>query len=296
MDQAAAACGIISTAAKNPVTMVPAHHRNIRPFAPALSLRVLSVAAILMLLLGACATTDWETAPTESPGTVPEATTAFARGDFAAAAAAWESEALTAAPDRVAPLRISAADAWLLAGDVDSAERALRGVSKADLSEADRSRLNLVLADLSLRALRPAEADVLLQQAASALPAASQGRYRDLREQTQRMLSGPASMGLAIARQIGDNMRYYDPAAAVELMRALETVTSSELSVRAENPRVDQQWAGWLHLALAIRQNLVNPDDVADAMASWKLRYPFHLLTENEALDTWLRAGSGWPV
>lgn len=269
---------------------------TIRPAARTPSPWTVAAAVILTLLLGACATTDWGTAPSQPSGTAEEAATAFAREDYAAAAAAWESEALTAAPERAATLRISAADAWLLAGDVSRAERALRGVSKADVAAADRSRLNLVLADLALRAMRPAEADVLLQQAASTLPDASQGRYRDLRRRMQRVLSEPASMGLALARQIGDDMQTYDPAATVALMRALENVTSGELSVRAENPRVDQQWAGWLHLALAIRQNLVIPDGVVDAMASWKLRYPYHLLTENEALDTWLRYRQGFAV
>ena len=269
---------------------MPASRSSIaHPAACAAAIRNSLAAALLACLLAACGTTGWEAeAPVES-AIVPEAAAAFAGGDYSTAAAAWESEALTAPPDRAAILRVSAADAWLLAGRADDAERALRGVSKAGLAPADQSRLNLVLADLALWAARPDEAESLLQQASGALPVSSRGRYRELGERARQMRSSPASMGLARARQIAGTMRSYDPAAAVELMRALENVSSGELSIRSANPRDDQQWVGWLDLALVIRRNLVIPDRVGLDVGQWKLRYPYHLLAETEALDTWLQ-------
>jgi len=246
-------------------------------------------AVMLAILVASCGTTGWEVESPTGPTAAPDARADFARGDYPAAAAAWESEALTAAPDRAGMLRVSAADAWLLADEPANAERALHGVSKAELPPADQARLNLVLADLALRAAHPDEADALLRQAADALPAASRGRYNDLQARTRQMLSGPASMGLARADRISSDMQFYDPVAAIELMRALEAVSSSELSIRADNPRADRQWVGWLDLALVIRQNLVIPDGITPAVGAWKLRYPYHLLTESEALDTWLR-------
>jgi outer membrane PBP1 activator LpoA protein len=261
----------------------------IRPATPAAAVRNGLAAALLTCLVTACSTTGWEAETPAGSAIVPEAVAAFAGGDYATAAAAWESEALTAAPDQAAVLRVNAADAWLLAGRAQDAERALRGVSKANLAPADQSRLNLVLADLALWAARPDEAESLLQQASTALPVSSRGRYRDLQERTRQMRSSPSSMGLARARQIAGSMRSYDPAAAVELMRALETVSSGELSVRATNPRDDQQWVGWLDLALVIRHNLVIPDNVGPDVGQWKRRYPYHMLTETEALDSWLR-------
>jgi hypothetical protein len=278
MNQAAAACGIISGIAMSRVSM-PGHIPQL----------VRITAALLTILITACSTTGWEVEPPDSTATAPEAATAFARGDYATAAAAWESEALTATPDRAAALRVSAADSWLLAGDVARAEHALRGVSKVGLQPADQARLDLVLADLALRAARPDEADALLQQATGALPASSRDRYNTLQAQTRQMLSGPASMALARTRQISGDMQFYNPGAAVELMRALEDVSSGELSIRSENPRADRQLIGWLDLALVIRQNLVIPDGISTAVAAWKMRHPYHLLTETEALDTWLR-------
>jgi len=268
---------------------MPGNRSHHIPLTVAAAIRNRLAAALLTCLVAACGTTGWEAeAPVKSP-VAPEAAAAFAGGDYAAAAAAWESEALTAPPDLAATLRVNAADAWLLAGRAADAERALRGVAKADLAPPDEARLNLVLADLALWAARPDEAEVLLQQAASALPASSQGRYRDLQERSRNMRSNPASMGLARARQLAGGMQSYDATVAVELMQSLENVSSGELSVRAANPRVDQQWVGWLDLALVIRSNLVIPDAAERDVGAWKRRHPYHMLTESEALDTWLR-------
>jgi len=256
--------------------------RNRRTWQP------LRLAAVLLLvLLTACSTPEIK-APTAQESR-SDASAAFGRGDYAGAARAWQDEALQAPPEQAAALQVRAADAWLLADDADSAEQALRGVAKTGLSPADMARLDLVLADLALRATRPDEADLLLRQAATALPAASMRRYRDLQERTQQMLAGPASRGLARAAQISGDMAFYNPDAAVEVMRALEDVSSSELSVRAANPRAERQFVGWLDLALVSRQNLVGGDAIGPAMAGWKARHPYHLLSEGEALDTWLR-------
>jgi len=250
--------------------------------------RALLLAACLPLaLLTACSTPDFK--PPIEQAARSDASAAFARGDYAEAARAWQAEAVQAPPEQAAALQVRAADAWLLAGSADSAQQALRGVDKTRLSTADQARLDLVLADLALRAARPDEADVLLRQAAGALPAASMGRYRELQEQTRQMLAGPASRGLARAAQISGDMAFYNPDAAVEVLRALESVSSSELSVRAANPRAERQFVGWLDLALVSRQNLVGGEAIGPAMTGWKARHPYHLLTEGEALDTWLR-------
>jgi len=242
-----------------------------------------------MALAAACTAVGPTRTPPAPEGPQTAAATAYERGDYPTAAMAWESAARQAPADEAQGIRVSAADAWTLAGELAAAERVLSEISKADLSPADRSRLDLVLADLALRALRPGEADALLQQAAKDLPASAQDRYNSLQSQTRLMLTGSMSMGLARAAQIGSEMRFYDPGQSIELMRALETVSSGELAIRADNPRADRQFVGWLDLALVIRQNLVVPDGVSAAVAAWKSRYPYHLLDQSDALDTWLR-------
>lgn len=258
--------------------------------------RATILASVLLTLLAACGVTP--PAPVSEPRSVAvaEAAAAFERGAYEEAAIAWQREALNAAPAAAAALRVRAADAWLLAARPDDAEGLLRWVSRDDLAPADRARLDLVLADLALRNNRADEAEAALARAAEALPAASRDRYRALLARLQEQLERPGARKLAEAARLVGAMGRYDPAAALELMRVLESVSSRELSVRALNPRAERQLTGWLDLALVIRQNLVNPEDVGDAVAAWKARHPQHLLGESQALDTWLRYRQTFPV
>ena len=73
---------------------------------------------------------------------------------------------------------------------------------------------------------------------------------------------------------------------SVELIRSLERVSSGDLAIRAENPRGERHLTGWLDLALVIRQYLVVPMGVTNAMADWKSRHPNHLLTGPTGAET----------
>lgn len=214
--------------------------------------------------------------------------------DYAGAARDREAQARAAAPGAAAPLWISAADAWALAGRPDAARRALRLVDRSLLPAPDRARLALVLADLALQAGRPDEAEVLLRQAEASLPATSRDRYEDLYARLVTQLTGPVSRELGQAAGLGRAMAYYNPDTSVEIMRLLEGVSSGELAIRAANPRSDRQLTGWLDLALVIRNELVRPAGLEQAVADWKVRHPDHLLTEAQALDTFLRYRQGF--
>ncbi len=74
-------------------------------------------AFVLSFLVTACSTPGWEVERPSEGVVVTTAESAFARGDYAEAAAAWESDAMNAPPGHAPPLQVSAADAWLLAGD-----------------------------------------------------------------------------------------------------------------------------------------------------------------------------------
>lgn len=212
----------------------------------------------------------------------------FGRGDFAGAAEAWQQQALGAPPGEADALRVSAADAWLLANEPGRAEQLLGWIERDRLAAADRSRLDLVLADLALRKNRPDEADALLRRAAPGLPLASQDRLQELQRSAAAALSNPASRSIARAAALVDELGFYDPVRTVEILRVLETTRSTELELRAANPRAERQLTGWLDLALTVRRNLVVPDGVQEAIAAWKARNPVHRLSEEQALDTWL--------
>ena len=245
------------------------------------------LALLTLLVLTACSTTGPSSKPQadQSPG----AAAAFTRGEYEQAARSWQEEALDARPGQAASLRVRAADAWLLAGNPGSAKNSLRWVDREQLTQQDQSRLDLVLADLALRNNRPDEAELLLKKAQPELPSSSKKRYESLYAKLIQQLSSPGSRDIAGAAKLSDGMRFYDPAASVELIRALENVSSGELAIRADNPRGERQLTGWLDLALVIRRYLVIPEGVASSMDNWKSRHPYHLLTTQQALDTWLR-------
>ena len=243
--------------------------------------------AVVLFILSACTTPDW--GPASQAPVSDSADSAFARGDYERAAAAWQREAIDAGTGEASSLRVRSADAWLLAGDRNKAEDVLRWIDRSELGTQDQSRLNLVLADLALGKNRPDEAEALLQRARPGLPASSKTRYEQLYQRMTSALTVPATREIASAAQLIDTMQYYEPGRAVELMRVLEYVPSGELAIRADNPRAERQLTGWLDLALVIRQNLVIPDQVTASVSGWKSRHPYHLLTEQQALDTWLR-------
>jgi hypothetical protein len=243
--------------------------------------------ALVLLVLYSCASSGPPWPP--EPGQPLDASALFARGDYTAAAEAWQQQAVESSDREAAALRVRAADAWLLGGRPAQAEDALRWVDRGDLEPGDRARLDLVLADLALRNNRPNEAAALLDSAQPNLPADSRKRYDSLYSSITRQLSRPGSQAISEAARLSDTMRYYEPGAAVSLIRSLDNVSSSELALRADNPRGERQLTGWLELALVIRQNLVDPEGVTSAVGQWKLRYPYHVLTEEQALDTWLR-------
>jgi outer membrane PBP1 activator LpoA protein len=242
---------------------------------------------LILLALTACTTTGSSRKP--EPAQSPGAEVAFARGDYGQAARLWQQEALDAGRQRAGGLRVRAADAWLLAGKPGSAEDVLRWVDRKDLTPPDESRLDLVLADLALRNERPDEAELLLRKAQPALPSGSKNRYEGLYARVRKQNLSPGSRDIAGAAKLSENMRFYDPAGSVELIRSLERVSTGELAIRAENPRGERQLTGWLDLALVIRQYLVVPVGVTTAMGDWKSRHPYHQLTGQQALDTWLR-------
>ena len=130
----------------------------------------------------------------EGAPTDPEA--AFYRGDYARAARAWEARAETTDPARAGSLWISAADAWALAERPDAARDALRRLDRTTLLASDRSRLELVLADIALQEGREDEADVLLLNTCSIREKAQEkvfsqlGQWRELKQQRPEMIIG----------------------------------------------------------------------------------------------------------
>lgn len=248
----------------------------------------LAITVVLILLLGLSGCSTSPRPPETAPVQKPSAEQAFARGDYAQAAQAWQQEALDAVAAEAGAYRVRAADAWLLANQPRAATDLLKWISRNDLDSADSSRLDLVLADLALRQDRPDEAQLHLENAQRHLPGSSRSRYDGLKARTEEVLSEPGYQDISRAAMLSDSMDFYDPRIALDLVRSLENVSSSELAIRADNPRAERRLTGWLDLTLLIRQNLVEPDQLAQQMTDWKSRHAHHPMTEADALDLWL--------
>ena len=275
-----------------PINTPRARLKKAKPFAILLAMPVRrSIAAILLtlatLLLASCA--GGPPSPDRKPGAQQSAEQAFASGNYEQAARLWQRDALSASGAEAGSLRISAADAWLLAGEEQWARDNLRWVEKSALGPADRARLNLVLADLALRARHPEEAEALLKEASSTLPDSARMRYEQLSAATAQMLAHPGARDLREAIALIEGSTAYQPEQAVALLRALENVPSQELARQANQEGANKETTGWLDLASVIRQNLVQPEPLTDAVAAWKGRHADHTLSENDALDLWLR-------
>ena len=182
--------------------------------------RGLTTVVLLSILVGIAGCES--TGSTRGSGAPLTADAAYARGKYEQAASTWQKEALAATPQAASSLWISAADAWILAGEPGKARDALRWVERDLISRGDRARLDLVLADLALDNRRPDEAEILLRKAEVYLPSSSVKRYDRLYARLLQQLSGPSSRELAQAAQIGDSMNYYDPNASLEMMQTLE--------------------------------------------------------------------------
>lgn len=228
-------------------------------------------------------------APVAEPAPAPSPEKSFSAGDYTQAAGLWQQQALSAKEPEASVLRIKAADAWLLAEHPEEARDNLRWIDKSGLTAPERARMNLVLADLALRAERPDEADALLLEAEGALQEQDRARYARLRSRTTQMLSRPGSLAISNMIALSRGAGQYEPELALKILTSLENVPSSELALRSVNPRSDQVLTGWLDLALVIRQNLVRPGQLTVAVRSWKSRHPDHIVSEADALDLWLR-------
>jgi outer membrane PBP1 activator LpoA protein len=271
-----ATCRILTAKAAEPATAFARHGRRLGGTALALT---------MALLLSCAAPPPAPPAPsTPEPG--PELL--MARGDFGQAARLWQQQAAAASGAAASALSLNAAEAWLLANQADMATASVRQVNKEQLAASDQGRLDLVLADLAMRAGRPDEAEALLQQAAPRLPASARDRYQHLLSQLQQLLSPPAASGLANTRALSRGTEHYQPQQALALLRSMDDISSGELALRAGNPRGDQTFVGWLDLGLTIRQNLVDPQTLPQAITAWKGRHPQHFVTVSEALDLWL--------
>jgi len=241
---------------------------------------------VLILVLSSCATPQ-APAPVKEP-VVESPQQSFDNGNYADAARLWQSSAVSATAEEADVLRISAANAWLLAGEPERAESLLRWINEPELPPDERARLDLVKADLALRSGNHPEAARLLRKAQADVPAGSRARFEGLQAQLATAVEVESSIDLDQIHDMADRMSAYDPVAALALLKAMQPIPSRELRALGNRPRANPDLDPWLDLALVIRQNLVDANQLEPAVMEWKVRHANHYLAVEDALDLWL--------
>jgi outer membrane PBP1 activator LpoA protein len=248
----------------------------------------IAAAFFMLLLLISCATAPPQQPAPTKPAEAPNPQLAYDRGNYAVAADQWQTLAVSAPADEAEVMRISAADAWLLAGEPSRAESLMRWINKAELSPPQRARLELVQAELALRSGFHAEAWALLLAAQSDLPPGSRERFEALQNEVSLALEQESTVDLSQIQQMADRMSAYDAAGALALIKAMQPIPSSQLVALANRPRPDPDLDPWLDLALVIRENLVDANDLEPSVMQWKARHADHYLASEDVLDLWL--------
>ena len=217
-----------------------------------------------------------------------DAQQAYDRGEFREAARTWQQEAIDADPPAASQLRLHAADAWLRAGNAKEAGDLLPWVDEGLLSQPDDALLNLLRAELALGENRPLEARRHLTQVGGTLSEAYASRYVEISRETETALGNLNAQSIYQVGQAAEDIRGYDPLAALDLMRQLEQIPSGQLAYLSTLDG-DPKRAAWFDLALVIRNNLVSGEDLEPAIHEWKRRHPDSELSIGDALDLWLR-------
>lgn len=160
----------------------------------------LAAAALLLVVSGGCASPPPTPAPTPAQVVVdPEqpARDAEARGDFGAAAQAWQALAASRpSPGREA-YQLRAAAAWLAAGDTTSSQALLGQIDVAPLGDALITQKQLLLARLALGRSDPAAAAAALAPTLELNPPPDLAAERDALVQRLPPGSFPATPGPA---------------------------------------------------------------------------------------------------
>ncbi|MEE4173277.1 MAG: penicillin-binding protein activator [Xanthomonadales bacterium] len=232
----------------------------------------------LVLWLGACATPP--PAPPPESVAVLEARNAANRGDWSDAARAWEQAAMDeAGPDNA---WAEAANAWVLAGDLERAEATLDRLPTGGLTQrSDRALVALVRGELALAENDLAGAERYLGDAGDGLRGTERSRLQAARDRLRILRDDPAAGVLADVNAILERGQP-DSAAAIDVLQRLESVDRTRLALEAEQPTPLGQWCA---LALDLRQTLLGRRDLLEAASEWQTLQPLHPVNEQQYLE-----------
>ncbi len=198
-----------------------------------------------------------------------------AAGEYAQAAALFETVASAMQPPLQQETLLRAVDNYLKAEDEENANRLLVGIDTSSLPDLDFHR-KLLIADFALRRNRPDEALSYLsvpppEQTSQELVT----RYHQLRAESFR-LSGNL---LESARELGElDLLLLDPEQRLEnqlsILQTLATLTDTALDLLQPSPPGIQ--GGWMALARVIKAHSNQLDAIQPYLEDWRERFPSH--------------------
>ena len=253
---------------------------------PRILLTLTFLALGALLILPACAPVTPRAEVEDRAPLDPQS--AYERGDYQEAARQWEQQAVNSADSSASQLRLKAMDAWLLAGEFESARNLKSWIDISDLSPEDLAVLRLIEAELALTDNNPVGARRSLGLIEGSVPEPYASRFDQASEQTQNMLGNLGAENLQQASELAQGMQGYDVDGALALLRSLENVSSLQLGDLAVTGG-DPERTAWFDLALTIRENLVNAEYLESSIYAWKDRHPEFEIGPDQALDLWMR-------
>jgi len=240
-------------------------------------------------LLVACAPPPKETIPAEA-NWAHQARGLYRSGRFQQAAEAYQKAAQVSPGNQRSSYLLRSADAWIYAGETDTARQILQSIDPSPLPPPERVFFHLLQARVALEAGQPEIAWKHLQQLRpEQIPAPLRKRYLELRAQTftlqgklvasihERIQLGPL---LQNPQEVEDNNR--------AILEALMLLPESTLDDIGATP--NQDLAGWVELARILRSHPYRSYELDSSLAQWQARYPYHPANRGRFLEKVLPA------
>jgi len=107
------------------------------------------------------------------------------------------------------------------------------------------------------------------------LPAESDSELQDLKP------TAPSERSLEEVHALSKSMSGYQPELALEILRSLESVSSSQLTAMIDGQTQDPEFSEWLELSLLIRTLMISGDPVTPVAQYWANYHYGHALTRD---------------
>ena len=228
-----------------------------------------------MLVIG-CQTTPTPTSPT--PAELATGERDEGTGEHVVAAREYERLAESAPVPLKQQYLLNAVESLIKGGQMHTARTKLAAISLAGLDPGLTAQKQILEARLALADGTPQKALVFLDQATRTpnLSVTTSAALYEVRAQTELALGRP----FEAVRQYIQRERYVTGDKSSEnqmlLWRTLESVPNDRLRAELSAAAGDAVLAGWIDLALTVKENAGNTTGIAISLAQWRNRYPNH--------------------